>query len=186
MVRGGVWVEVDTRDNWYRPASGAVADIGVEYSHGLGFDHSSYFRMHAGLSAALDLWQRARVLLVSVSADDVEPTGATPVPFTELVVLGGPSSLRGARPGRFRDLSSLLMSAEYRWPLWMWADASLFVDYGGVFGRGFDGFAIDKFQPDVGGGLRVRTSRELFFGLQTAYGFSEGWQLFLAATTVIP
>jgi hypothetical protein len=186
FARLGAWLQLDTRDSRSKPSSGAVFDFGFDYTHGFAFDESNYFRLHAGLAAVLDLWQRSRVLVLSVLVDDIQPIGSYPVPFSELVVLGGPTSLRGVRPGRFRDFSSLLFSAAYRWPIWMWLDAELFADYGGVFARGFDDFHIADMQPDVGGGLLLRTSRQFLFGLQAAYGFSEGWQLFVVASTVVP
>ena len=42
---------------------------------------------------------------------------------------------------------------------------------------------IEKMVPAVGLGLRVRTSSQLFLRFQTAYGFGEGWQFSLSATT---
>ena len=102
-----------------------------------------------------DLWQRSRTLVVRMEACDLEPIGYAPVPFSELIVLGGPDTFRGFRPGRFRDYSSVFTGLEYRWPIWMWMDATLFGEYGGVFGRGFEGFGFDRMKPDVGGGLRA-------------------------------
>ncbi|HEX6835030.1 MAG TPA: BamA/TamA family outer membrane protein, partial [Polyangia bacterium] len=102
------------------------------------------------------------------------------VPFTELATLGGPDSLRGFRAGRYRDFSTLLFSAEYRWPIWMWADAILFVDYGGAAGQRFAGLGVDSLHPDLGAGIRVRTSRHVMARAQLAYGFPDGVQLNLS------
>jgi hypothetical protein len=183
FLRVGAALSVDTRDHPTRPSSGARIDLRVDYSHGLADDRSSYVRAIGALMGALDLWQRSHVLVVGVFTEMVFPTGDAPVPFTEQAVLGGPDSLRGYRTGRFRDLSSLFVTAEYRWPLWMWMDAALFVDEGGVFGYGFDGFSVAKLRPDVGVGLRVRTSKALYCRLQTAWSAAEGFQLYLAAST---
>ena len=38
----------DSRDNMYRPSSGALVELGADWSHGLGWDDSDYVRLHAG------------------------------------------------------------------------------------------------------------------------------------------
>jgi len=124
-----------------------------------------------------------RVLVLRVATELLEPFGDTPVPFTELVSLGGADSLRGFPAGRFRDHSSLMFTAEYRWAVWLAADAALFADWGGVFDRHFGAFAIDRMVPDVGVGLRIRTQSSFLVRLQLAYGFGEGVQLVVATNT---
>jgi outer membrane protein assembly factor BamA len=183
FVRVGGMARLDSRDNWYRPSSGGLVELGLHYTHGVGFDRSQYLRGSGALSGVLDLWQRSRVLVVRVAAELLEPIGSAPVPFTELVTLGGPDSFRGFRAGRFRDFSSLLFAAEYRWPIWMWMDASLFAEYGGVFGRRFTGFSIERMRPDVGAGVRLRSSDAFYVRAQAAYGWGEGWQFFLSLNT---
>jgi outer membrane protein assembly factor BamA len=183
FFRGGVTLRADSRDNWYRPSSGALVEVGAEWTHGIGFDQSQYVHGHAAVSAVLDLWRRSRTLIVRIEAHDLEPIGYTPVPFSELIVLGGPDTFRGFRPGRFRNYSSLFTGLEYRWPIWMWMDATVFGEYGGVFGRGFDGFAFDRMLPDVGGGVRLRSSDSFFARAQIAYGWGDGWQAFFSVNT---
>jgi len=173
FLRATLGMHVDTRDSFSAPSQGVALDVRADYSHGLGDDHSSYVRLHGILEAALDLWQRSRVLVVRLQAGTVLPTeGSSPVPFTELYVLGLPELHRGVRFGRYRDASLFLATAEYRWPIAQWMDAALFVDYGGVFGPHFDGFSFDKMIPAVGGALRVRTSQQLIMRLQLAYGWA--------------
>lgn len=183
FFRAGVTARVDSRDNWYRPSSGGLVELGLDYTHGLGFDTSQYVHASGALSGVLDLWQRSRVLVVKVWAQLVEPIGNSIVPFSEMVVVGGPDDFRGFRPGRFRNFSSLLFQAEYRWPIWMWMDASLFAEYGGVFGRGFEGFSIDRMRPDAGAGVRLRSSDSFYLRAQFAYGWGDGWQFFVSVNT---
>lgn len=183
FFRAGVDVRLDSRDNWYRPSSGALIELGLDWSHGIGFDQSHYARAHAAVSAVLDLWQRSRVLVVRIEVNDLEPIGAAPVPFSELILLGGPDTFRGFRPGRFRNFSSLFSGIEYRWPIWMWMDATLFAEYGGVFGQHFDGFSFARMKPDVGAGIRVRSSDAFFARAQVAYGWGDGWQAFFSVNT---
>jgi hypothetical protein len=180
FARLGASFRLDSRDNWYQPASGALLDLGCDWSHGLGFDHSQYVRLHGALVAVLDLWQRSRTLLAKVATEMLLPIGPYPIPFSELIVLGGPDDFRGFRPGRFRNESSLLLALEYRWPIWMWMDASLFAEYGGVFGRDFIGFGLGRMRPDVGAGVRLRSSSDFYVRAQVAYGWGDGLQLFLS------
>lgn len=183
FVRLGANIRFDTRDNWWRPASGAVLDLGVDWSHGFAFDQSQYVRARGSLTGVLDLWQRSRTLLFKVSTAALEPIGSYAVPFSELIVLGGADDFRGFRPGLFRNYSSLLFSLEYRWPIWMWMDASVFSDYGGVFGRGFEGFGFGRMRPDVGGGVRLRSSSDFYVRAQIAYGWGDGLQGLLSFNT---
>jgi hypothetical protein len=154
-------------------SSGLLVDVGAQYTHGLGDDRSSYLRLRARAGTSIEIW-RHRALSLGFTADDEIAFGATPIPFTELVQLGGVDDLRGFQRGRFRDASSLLATAEYRWPIWMWMDGSLFVDYGGVFKPGFADFSFRAARADVGMGVRVRSSSRFYLRVQLAYGFGDG------------
>jgi outer membrane protein assembly factor BamA len=102
-----------------------------------------------------------------------------PVPFSELLTLGGVDTLRGYRLGAFRDQSLLMFTAEYRWPVWMYADAALFVDWGGTFGRNFAGFDARRFLWDLGLSLRIATRSQFYLSAGLAYGFQGGGVQFL-------
>jgi hypothetical protein len=175
---------LDTRDSAFRPSSGALLELHLDYSHGLGDDPSNYLRVSGSTTGVLDLWKRTHVLIVRAWGMIVAPFSGQPVPFTELVVLGGPDNLRGVRPSYLRDFSGVLFTSEYRWPIWMWMDASLFADAGGVFGQGFSGFAVEKLVPDVGMALRVRTAKAFYFQLQTAWSPLDHWQFYLSFSAV--
>jgi outer membrane protein assembly factor BamA len=183
FLRVNAGFSVDTRDVSFKPTSGAVVDFSADYSHGMR-DDSSYFRFRGSVMGVLDLWKRSHILVIRAWAMTVVPTNNAPVPFTELVVLGGWDDLRGVRWGRFRDFSGVLFTAEYRWPVWMWMDAVLFADAGGVSGKGWSGFQINELVPDVGVGLRIRTSRSFYFRIQTAWSPLEGVQFFFSANAV--
>jgi hypothetical protein len=172
FVRPSVAIHIDSRHG--ETSAGILVDAGAQYTHGLGGDTSSYLRLHGHVGTAFEIW-RHRSLYVGVSLDDMVQFGSTPIPFSELVVLGGPDDLRGFQRGRFRDSSSMLASIEYRWPIWMWMDGSLFFDYGGVFAPEFRDFHVGDLRPDIGLGFRVHTSSKYVMRIQAAYGFgSEG------------
>jgi hypothetical protein len=177
FVRAGLALRLDSRDSVSAPSSGAMLEVGGDYTRGLGDDRSSYFRFRG----TLDLWKRSRVLVARVRAATVVPTGGEAVPFTEQFLLGDPDAVRGVRLGRYRDASLLVATLEYRWPVYLWMDAALFVDYGGMFGPRFRDFSFDKMIPAIGGALRVRSTRQLFLRVQIAYGFGEGTVLSFTA-----
>jgi outer membrane protein assembly factor BamA len=177
FVRAGLGIRVDSRNSFYAPSSGAALMLDVDYTHGLGNDPSSYLRFTGVIEAVLDLWKRSHVLLLRGWTQALVPAGSQFVPFTEFPVFSTPELFRGARWGKYRDYTTVLVTAEYRWPVWMWMDAALFVDYGGAFGKGYAGFDVTQFIPAVGAALRLRTSSKFFMSLQGAYGFGEGWYM---------
>ncbi len=104
---------------------------------------------------------RARLVRVNAPGDDT-------VPFYELATLGGPDDLRGFRFDRFRDQGSLLLTAEYRWPIFNTFDAVLFADAGQVFDD-FDEIGFDDFHTDFGGGFRVYGGSNVAARLELAF-----------------
>jgi outer membrane protein assembly factor BamA len=174
FVRSSVDLLLDTRDNGFEPTAGFFLQGQADYTHGLGFDHSSYFRITGSAGVAISVWQRSHVLVLRATTSVIEPTNDVPVPFSELLALGGPDSLRGFRFGAFRDSSLLWFAAEYRWPIWMYADASLFADYGGTFAQNFGDFSASRMRWDLGAALRVTSRSQFFLRLGIAYGFGGG------------
>jgi hypothetical protein len=185
FVRGGLSVTFDARDNPARPARGLLLDARATYTRGLD-DPSSYFTLRGTVAGYIDLNRGLHVLMLRLRSDMVLPAGNDFVPFTELAILGGADDLRGFAWGRFRDYGSILATVELRWHVWLWADAVLFADYGGTFGKGFSGFSFDRLYPDVGAGVRIRTSSRVLFRVQAAYGFPDGLQFYLTAGAALP
>jgi hypothetical protein len=170
FARGRAALAVDSRKD--ETSSGVMLDLGAAYTHGLGSDRTSYLGLHGHAGGAVEIW-RHRTLYVGLSADDLFAFGSTPIPFSELVVLGGPDDLRGFPRGQFRGTSSLMGTIEYRWPVWMWMDGSLFVDYGGVFGPDFRGLSFADMRPDIGFGVRAHSNKKFILRIQAAYGFGD-------------
>jgi hypothetical protein len=162
-------------------STGVMVDGVAHYTHGIFGDDSSYLRLHTHLGSQIKIWRR-RALYLGVSVDDIVRFGDTPIPFSELATLGGPDDLRGFGRGRFRGASSVLATVEWRWPVWMWMDGTLFFDYGGTFGPGFKDFAAGDLRPDVGIGFRVHTASKYVMRVQVAWGFGGdgGFRLVIA------
>lgn len=180
FLRAVAGITLDLRDSTVHSAAGALIVAGADYSHGLGGDDSSYFRVHGSLTIPITLYRRRHVLLLRGGTQLTESIGNTPIPFSELPTLGGPSDLRGFRDQLLRGHSLFVATAEYRFPVWMWMDAVVFVDYGGVFGPRYAGFGVSHMQPDVGVGLRLFTRDQFWLRVQLAYGWGEGWRFTLS------
>lgn len=83
-------------------------------------------------------------------------TDDSTVPLYMLPALGGAYTLRGFELYRFRDRHALLLNAEYRWQVWLFADLALFADAGQVFSD-FDEISLDELHTSYGAGVRLRT-----------------------------
>ena len=80
--------------------------------------------------------------------------------------IGDRTTVRGLNRGRFRDKDMLLMSAEYRWPIWRTIDATLFVDTGEVANDMYRDFSEKQLQYTYGGGIRVWSSESTVMKLE--------------------
>ena len=104
--------------------------------------------------------------------DKVTPLGDGIVPYTDLPVLGGSQRLRGYKRASFRAEGALLLSAEYRWPVWDTWNAYIFWDEGHPF-NDFGDIEGDGFRSSFGAGLSIRTEAALLLGLRVAHSARE-------------
>jgi hypothetical protein len=119
------------------------------------------------------------VLSLSVLAMFSDPLGSRPVPFTELVTVGGdvasPGSFQGPMPGffpgRLVDRSASVATLRYKWPIGPWIAGSLQGAVGNVFGQHLDGFDARLLRFSGAVGIESDTSPdssfELVFGVGT-------------------
>jgi len=130
---------------------------------------SGWLRYGAVGSGVLDLDGHGRNVELSVAALFADPLSAEPIPFTELVTLGGPIWMTGYYPGRLVDRSAAVASLSYRWPIALYIDATLQGTVGNVFGAHLDGFDPGLLRLSGGIGLRTTTDPhvELFAGVGT-------------------
>jgi outer membrane protein assembly factor BamA len=105
--------------------------VGTDVRHA---GSSGWVRYGATAGGFVDLNGRNRVLSLWVATLFADPLGKDPIPFTELVELGGAGAMRGFYPGRLRDRSAAVATIHYRWPIWAWLDGSLQMSTGNVFG----------------------------------------------------
>ncbi len=127
-----------------------------------------------------------RTFLLRGRAAMVEQLGDAPVPFEELVSPSGQAGMRGFAEGRLRGESGLVGTAEYRWYISSYLDASLFTDLGTVAGRGFSGIVWDRWFPTFGLGFRLFKTQGPYWeatarsGFQLAYAPDGGFRILLS------
>jgi hypothetical protein len=126
---------LDTRRPVVAPGTGLRLEIGAQQGEDIRRSPGSgWIRYGATAGAFLDLNEQGRVVSLSVAALFADPLGSEPIPFPELVSLGGDAPMRGFYPGRLVDRSALVAIARYRWPIASWLDGSIRAEVGNVFG----------------------------------------------------
>ncbi|MGF1464850.1 MAG: BamA/TamA family outer membrane protein [Sandaracinaceae bacterium] len=148
----------------------------------LGFDFNQpiarrWIRYGGRVGGFLDLGEN-RVIGLSGLLGVVDPIGTDPVPFSELVFLGGDTIfMDGFLEGQLVDRSAVVATLEYRYPIWVWLDASVHASLGNVFEERFADFDMSRLRYSFGVGFRSVGDRDNSFSLTLAFGsrpFSEG------------
>ena len=143
----------DSRRPLPAPGSGARVELKAEQgSNMLASPASGWIRYGATAAGFLDLDQHHHVVGVSVMTQFVDPLGDRPIPFTELVSLGGDGWMRGYFPRRMLDRSAAAAAVHYVWPIAPWLGGSIQAAVGNVFDEHLEGFrpGLLRFSGDVG------------------------------------
>jgi hypothetical protein len=130
---------------------------------------SGWVRYGGTLGGFVDLTHTGRVLGLSVTGLLSDPLGTRPVPFTELVQLGGSGLMPGFRQGRLFGRSGAVATLRYSWPIWIWLNGSLQAATGNVFGERFEGFRANRARFSGAIGIESSGSRDSVF--QALFGF---------------
>lgn len=117
-----------------------------------------------------------RRLAFKASLQKAEPLGDKDIPFYENPGLGSSRDLRGFSTERFRDSGALLLTLEYRYPLWDFSDAVLFVDEGQVFNH-FSDIGISRFHTSYGFGFHLISASG--FAFRSEFAFSRETSRFI-------
>jgi hypothetical protein len=144
-----------------------------------GFDRS-WLAYAAGVEGAWDVTGKARVLTLGVVAYFVDPLGSEPVPFNELVSLGGIEPMTGYLPGRLRDRSALVARLAWHWPVFAFVDGVAAVAFGNVFDAHLGNFNPDLLRLSAEAGFESRGSGNSGFVFVMGIGtetFRDGFQL---------
>ena len=132
-------------------------------------DNPDFWRYGLNLQHFFRLGESPRVIMLRYRGEGV--TGSTAgVPFAMLPLLGGPNSLRGYPPERFRDRIAMFGTIEYSWDLSYYVAAALFADVGRVY---------HSLEDLTGNGMRAGFGLSLRF-----YGENSFWLDATLATSV--
>ena len=156
-----------------RPAPGSGFCVELEAEEGADVRRSpgsAWLRYGATAGAFLDLNGRNRVLSISATTRFADALGQSPIPFPELVSLGGVGPMRGYYPGRLVDRSAIAAMVEYRWPIWVWLDGSVQAATGNVFGSHLDGFEASRLRLSGAVGIESVGSGDGSFELLIGVG----------------
>ena len=165
------------------PDDGSGLRLEGELAQGSDMSRTSgarWIQYEAGVGAFEDLGGHRRVLSESVTARFADPLGHGPVPFTELVSLGGDGPMPGFFPGRLVDRSAAVAKVAYSWPIGPWVDGTLQAAVGNVFGERLSGFDPRLLRFSGAIGIQTDTSPDSNFQLLVGLGtetFDRGAQI---------
>ena len=115
---------------------GASVRVEADSEQGEDVEHApatSWIRYGGSLAGTIDVGGHGRLLSLSVTALFADSLGSEPIPFTELVSLGGNAYMRGYFDGRLRGRSAAVAMLRYAWPIAPFLDGTLEAAVGNVF-----------------------------------------------------
>jgi outer membrane protein insertion porin family len=158
-----VW---DLRDDRFNPLRGSVHQASLEFATtGLG---GTVDFVKSDLSTAWFFsWLPPTVIALSGRLGLAGPFGGTAsLPIQDRFFAGGSTSVRGFPENKLGPLDAagnpvggnalVVVSAEWRFPLWRWLGGAVFIDAGTVTPEISD-LRLSAFKSGAGGGLRVAT-----------------------------
>jgi hypothetical protein len=182
-------VALDSRRPYPEEGSGVrIEVVGEQGSDVRQSPGSGWIHYGGGAGGFWDVNGYRRVLSLSALAMFSDPLGARPVPFTELVTVGGdiassgsfPAPMPGFYPGRLVDRSAAVATLRYKWPIGPWIAGSLQAAVGNVFGEHLEGFDTRLLRFSGAFGLESDSSPDSSFELLVGCGsetFEHGGQI---------
>jgi hypothetical protein len=161
---------LDTRSEEGSASGGRLELVGEQGADLENAPASGWLRYGGTLGGFLDLTETNRVVSLSLSALLADPVGQRPVPFTELVTLGGAGMMPGFRAGRLYDRSAMVLTLRYSWPIWIWLNGSLQAATGNVFGEHFEGLRAGRARFSTAIGIEGSGSRDSIFQALLGFG----------------
>jgi hypothetical protein len=173
------------------PAEGSGVRLEAQAEQGSdvrGAPASGWIHTAAGAGGFWDVNGYRRVLSLSALAMLSDPLGTAPVPFTELVTVGGdvpspggfPAPMPGFFPGRLVDRSAAVATLRYKWPIGPWIAGSLQGAVGNVFGEHLQGFEPKLLRFSGAFGIESDSSPDSSFEFVIGFGtetFDHGGQI---------
>jgi Omp85 superfamily domain len=160
-IWGEVALTLDNRNCYGRPTAGWWAEGFAGYAKGSGTDIVNYTRYGGELQGYIPIGEQG-TLVFRGAGEEARTSSTDQIKFTELISLGGRSSLRGYVEDRFVDNAAVMGSAELRLPVASGTDACLFADFGKVMDRLLD-FDMTDIHRSWGAGLNFATNEQFCF-----------------------
>lgn len=176
IARFQAGISIDSRNRLGNPTAGNQTLLYGAIFEDVGTKNFNFWKAYGDISHYIHFGHN-RVMKVRLGFEITELLKNSEVPFYYLSELGEVETIRGYTRGRFRDLKSALGSLEYNIPFWHRIDSFLFVDAGQV-GNKREDFAIKNLNWGIGGGVKLRNSRDVVMILQLAVG-REGPRVYL-------
>lgn len=170
---------VDTR----RSGPGGLR-LGVRYARhrDTGVGAHDFSALRVDVEQFIPMWKDTRVIALRAIADRVWAGAGQSVPFYLQPTLGGSRTLRAYERQRFRDASTLLLQAEYRYIVNPFLAGAIFADAGQV-APDWTTWRMRSFRGDVGVGLRIGYGSLVAVRTDLAFG-GEGPRLVIALSGV--
>jgi hypothetical protein len=168
------FIELVTMDRARNDRSGVVYRLSAAQYRDRELDRYSFLRWEADLRHYLTFVKDSRMIALRALAISTNPDSGNTVPFYLQPTLGGARTLRGYRTFRFRDQSTLLLQAEYRWRINEFVTGALFYDTGAVGSTLED---LGRFERNYGFGFRAGNRMGSAFRLDFAFGGREGHRI---------
>jgi hypothetical protein len=159
---------IDTREDRPAAQNGFRLELEVEPGADVTRAQSTWVKYGGTVGGFFDVTGHQRTVSLSATLLFADPLGREPVPFTELVQLGGAGYMRGFLPGRLMDRSAAVATLKYRWPIWASLDGTVQMATGNVFSQGLQNFDWDLLRLSANIGIetvgQADHTFELLFG----------------------
>lgn len=144
----------DGKNHPGRPTAGSELIVSGSVFNELGGNAFGFWKASVNASHYINLFYN-RILVFRLAGEFSQALPNKRIPFYHLSEIGRRETIRGFDRGRYRANDMILGSFEYRYPIWTYLDALLFLDAGQVSEDIFNDFSIQDFHVGYGGGLRV-------------------------------
>lgn len=160
----------DSRDSRGQPSTGNYVDLFGGGALPLG-GANGFWHYGATVATYIELFLRRTLSLRLVHEAVAGPSRE--IPFSELIKLGGPRTLRGYNLDRFRDKIGTVASVEYRYPIHQRFSGEVFLDAGRVgknYAETFSRSGLSSLHYGGGLGFVMHSEEKTIFKAQLAYG----------------
>jgi outer membrane protein assembly factor BamA len=164
----GSSITYDNRNNAFAPNKGVFLQLSANHFDKFWGSDYNYTNVILDLRKYMTVFHNQVLAFQLYSFNN---TGETPI--RSLASFGGASRMRGYYDGRYKDLSQLIVQAEYRFPVYKRIGAAVFGG-GGNVGKTATDYAISDLKYSYGAGLRFALDTKEKLNLRVDYGIGQG------------